>query len=72
MSPAQADIAKALGRCTFMPGTSQKRFAKDIAYVAEYAPETVLTEKQDRYLRVLAWTMRRQMPASLVPAEKPV
>lgn len=71
MSPEQAEIAIALSHCGFLPASSDKRFARDMARLAVAKPDHELTEKQDRYLRLLAWRYRRQMPARLIPSEKP-
>lgn len=58
----------ALGQCTFLPGCSHKRFARDIQYV----PAEKLTERQRRHLVRLAWRYRRQMPWDLVPSKDAV
>jgi len=71
MTPHQIEVAEALGRCSFLPGTSQKRFCRDMAHLAQHSPDTALTEAQDRYLTIMAYRYRRQMPARLVPVEKP-
>ena len=33
MTEHQIEIAKALGNCSFCPGTAQKRFAKNMAFL---------------------------------------
>lgn len=67
MTPDQAAVAEALSRCTFLRGSHDKRFARDLAaYI--YLD---LTERQAAHLNRLAWKYRRQMPAHLVPKEKP-
>lgn len=61
-------ICKALEHVSMPPATSQKRFARQIAFVAANNPQIGITEKQAGYLRQLAWRFRRQMPADLVEA----
>lgn len=71
MTEAQRETAVALGRCSFLPASGEKRFAHDMAALAARDPAAELSDKQARYLQVLAYKFRRQMPAKLVPAEKP-
>jgi hypothetical protein len=71
MTEHEITLAKALGRCSFMPGTNQKRFARDLAFVAENDPSREITERQRYYMELMAWRYRRQIPSSLVPDRKP-
>lgn len=71
MTPHEIEIATALGQCSMLPGTSQKRFCRDMAYLAQHSPERPLSDAQARYLLIMAHRYRRQIPARLVPAEKP-
>lgn len=71
MTEDQVKLATALGRVTYLPGTNEKRFARNMASIAEYRPDIEITEKQAAYMTSLAWKFRRQMPADLVPP-KPV
>lgn len=71
MTDEQIEIGKALGHVTYVPGTSQKRFGRNMAFLAEHSPEREISEAQDRYMRILAYRFRRQMPDHLIPAEKP-
>jgi hypothetical protein len=71
VTPRQIDTARALGRCSFLPGTADKRFARDLAFLAEHSPEREITERQALNLQRLAWKYRRQMPAALIPDEQP-
>lgn len=59
-------MAKALGQCTFWPGSSMKRFAKSMRHMAELMPERVLSGKQDQYLRQMVHKFRRQIPDHVV------
>ena len=58
-------VIVALARCSFLPGSRHKRFARNMASAAEHAREIGITEKQARYLTILAWRYRRQMPSTL-------
>jgi hypothetical protein len=61
-------MRKALGCCTFVPGSAHKRFARDVSSV-----ELVkITEAQRRQVIRLAWRYRRQMPSDLVPSKDAV
>lgn len=67
----EIELAKALGNCSYLPGTSQKRFARDILFLAEHSPDRELSDRQRHYMQLMAWRYRRQMPRHLVPAAKP-
>lgn len=58
----------ALGQCTFLPASSDKRFARSVATM----PADKITERQKRHVIRLAWKYRRQMPADLVPSKDAV
>jgi hypothetical protein len=61
-------MRKALGECTFLPASSHKRFARQVA--AMYLDR--ITEKQWRHVIRLAWRYRRQMPTDLIPSKDAV
>jgi hypothetical protein len=61
MTPVQIDTAKKLGTCRFLPGSFDKRFARDMESIAKNKPEHELTEKQSAYLEKLAYKFRRQI-----------
>lgn len=66
MTPETLDrMRQALARCTFLPASSQKRFARDVAAI----PLAKVTERQRRYVIQLCWRYRRQMPWDLVPSK---
>lgn len=65
MTEREKEIASALGRAMFVPGSSHKRFARNMAFHAEHMPEKPLTQKQSEHLVRLAWRYRRQIPAHL-------
>ena len=71
MTEEQILVAQALERCTFLPGSPEKRFARDMGSRSRTLHPAALTERQARHLARLAWRFRRQMPHTLVPAEKP-
>lgn len=62
MGPIDQTI-DALGKCTFLPGHPHKRFA----YNMHAIPVEKLSEAQIRYVLILAYRYRRQMPEHLVP-----
>jgi hypothetical protein len=61
-------MRRALGECTFLPGSSHKRFARQVAAMRLEA----ISEKQWRHVIRLAWRYRRQMPRELVPSKDAV
>jgi hypothetical protein len=69
MTHAEQQLAKALARCTFIPASFDKRFAKDIRARAEMEPPTI-TEKQAALMREKVRRYRRQIPAEDVPEDE--
>jgi len=63
MTPDEIRIVDALARCSFVPGTTQKRFVRQLAGRECRRP---LTHRQRAYLWAIAWSWRRQLPAGLV------
>lgn len=61
MTPYQITIAKKLQQCSFLPGSFDKRFARDIAFLATNSPDKELTEKQAACLDRLVYRYRRQI-----------
>jgi len=61
MTTEQIEKAKQLSRCRFLPGSFDKRFARDMGSIAENKPDHELTEKQSAYLDKLAYKYRRQI-----------
>ena len=61
MTDEQKQKARALEKCSFLPGSYQKRFAHSVAATARYKPELDLTEKQAKYLNDLFHQYRRQI-----------
>ena len=62
MTDAQREMVTALQRCSFLPGSFDKRFVRDVA-----AQERDLTVRQDECLRGLAHKYRRQIGRCLDP-----
>lgn len=50
---------------TYIPGIGTKRFARDIADLAEL-PDAAITEAQAVYLRQVVHRFRRQIPSAIV------
>jgi len=63
MSPDEIRIAEALSACRFVPGSSPKRFVRQIAGRDRGRP---LTDGQRAFLWAIAWSWRRQLPAELI------
>ena len=63
MTPDEIHIAEALARCSFVPGSSPKRFARQMDARDRSRP---LTDRQRAYLWAIAWSWRRQLPPDLV------
>lgn len=62
MSDEEREAATALSKCTFVPGTPPKRFARDMASAARHKPDLELTDGQRKYLFDLLHRFRRQIP----------
>lgn len=62
MTPEQIEKAKALSKCSFLPASTHKRFARDIGQMAIKEPEKELSQKHLAYLTALFHTYRKQMP----------
>ena len=63
MTPDEIQIAEALAGCSFAPGTTPKRFVRQMAVRDRQKP---LTERQRAYLWAIAWSWHRQLPRDLV------
>lgn len=62
MTETEKAIALALNKCTYVPGTAPKRFARDMASATKHRPDLELTGPQRKYLFDLLHRMRRQIP----------
>lgn len=65
MTDDEQSMALALSRCTFVPGSFAKRFARDLGQIAD-ADEPCITEKQAALLRKQVVHYRRQIPGAVV------
>lgn len=65
MLPSERRMATALAKCSFLPGSFAKRFARTVGSQAE-EPEPRITEGQAAVLRTLVHAYRRQIPAAVV------
>jgi hypothetical protein len=72
LTPHEIALIGALASCSMLPGTSHKRFVRDLAFVAGHSPEKEISLRQRHYLELLAWKYRRQISRSLVPDSKPL
>lgn len=61
MNETQIRKALALGKCTFLPGSYQKRFAGNMEHAARHHPEQELSKKQADYLEQLFHMYRKQI-----------
>jgi hypothetical protein len=62
MTDSERILASELVACRFVPGSFEKRFARDLASIARELPEKAITVKQTRWLRILHHRFRRQIP----------
>lgn len=61
MDKEQITMATILSRCTFQPGSYQKRFARAMLAHAALKPDEPLTDKQGEYLARLFHMYRKQI-----------
>lgn len=64
LSPLERSMLAALARCTFLPGSFEKRFVRDISGV------TALTERQRALFHKIFYRYRRQMNLSDADARR--
>jgi hypothetical protein len=72
MTPFEIRLATALANCSFLPGSSQKRFCRNMGDIARLSPEKELSLRQRHYMEIMAWWYRRQLPNDCVPHAKPL
>jgi hypothetical protein len=72
MTPYEIELATALRSCRFLPASSDKRFCRSMAEIAQYSPDKELSARQRYYMEIMAWRYRRQLPAEFVPPAKPL
>ena len=63
MTPDEIRILDALVGCSFLPGSGQKRFVRQMH---SRERSRALSDRQRDYLWAIAWSWRRQLPADLV------
>lgn len=74
MNRHQRAKARALARVHTVAPDGAARFARQLAWLAEHEPATVLTAPQRWYLDALVWRYRRQLagePGVEIPREEP-
>jgi hypothetical protein len=59
-------MAVALAACSFCPGSWDKRFSRNMAALAEHAPEKDFTERQRVHLIRLVHKYRRQIDTAVI------
>jgi len=67
MTPFEIHLATALANCSFLPGSSQKRFCRNMGDIARLSPEKELSLRQRHYMELMAWRYRRQLPNDCIP-----
>jgi hypothetical protein len=67
----EVNLALALARCRFLPGSWDKSFVRGMVHRARTAPDEPLTEHQAELMRRLAYKYRRQIP-QVMQAELPL
>ena len=72
MSPYEIKLATALAGCSFLPGSSHKRFCRNMADIARLSPDKELSLRQRHYMELMAWRYRRQLRDEFVPPNKPL
>lgn len=50
-----------LAQCTFLPGSPQKRFVRDMAAIARNNPAYELSDRQSQWLDKLMHSYRKQL-----------
>lgn len=65
MADREIAAAKALSKCSFLPATFAKRFARSLGEIAQ-SETPVISENQALNLWRLVWKYRRQIPDHLV------
>jgi len=68
MTEREKIAARTLARCRFAVGSYDKRFARDMASIANNKPETELSEKQLAYLWKCVYRYRRQIGSKAMVA----
>jgi hypothetical protein len=63
MRTEEIRIIEALAGCSFVPGSSPKRFVRQLS---SRDRAKALTDRQRAYLWAIAWSWRRQLPQDLV------
>lgn len=65
MTDQERSMAKALGQCSFLPGTFDKRYAGVFAFEAK-RDQPEITEKEAELLRRMTYRYRRQIDPAIV------
>lgn len=69
MTKREIELATALGKCTFIPGSFDKSFARHMAHIAKQSPEFNISPRQSYCLYSLARRYRRQIADIEIPTQ---
>lgn len=69
MTGREIELATALGKCTFIPGSFDKSFARSMAHIAKQSPEFNISPRQSYCLYKIARKYRRQITAIEIPTQ---
>ena len=72
MTEYEIRLATALANCSFLPGSSQNRFCRNMGDIARLSPDKELSLRQRHNMELMAWRYRRQLKAEFVPHAKPL
>ena len=69
MTARETELATALGKCTFLPGSFDKSFARRMAHIAKQSPEFNISPSQRLCLYKMARRYRRQITDIDIPTQ---
>lgn len=72
MPDSQRDLILAVSRCSFLPGSGDQDFAREIGALAVRPDARPLSGAQAIRLAGAAWRCRFRLPIHLAPTERPV
>jgi hypothetical protein len=58
MTPDQREMVTLLNSCTFLPGSYDKKFVRDMGHIPD---DQALTARQDRFLQTIFHRFRKQI-----------
>lgn len=69
MTDREVELATALGKCTFLPGSFDKSFASRMAHIAKQSPEFNISPRQRLCLYQAARRYRKQITDIEIPTQ---